>query len=399
MSGDHYGRYAQLSHEELYRMLMAGEPHQVENLASKWRSMQQTLDGLATSLNTSLDQLGKAWKSESGAEYQRRLSAISSYSSKLSAEFDQVHEGLGLMAAQLREARAKAENPADTDNADKAIRGATKGAAIGAVAGPAGVVFGGAIGAAFGHQQDEEEKAKAHQRMVRLVADLAAHYEMNRVNSWPAEPVAPPAGLPGSGSGGAATPARGPAVGAPGAAPHAGTGGDHTSRTVAGPGRVSALPADGAGIGGAKDSAGGTADPSSPTSGTALLGAGGALVGAGVLDAAALGAVLGASGPAGPHGDGGAGSMGTRAPVAGKVTGGAAGSPGTGLRGGVIGGQGEGRGPVDGKAASGTGRAAMTGEEADNDERMTWLTEDEMVWGGDEPSNPAVLGGESTPKS
>ncbi|RAN97467.1 hypothetical protein GUI43_06174 [Micromonospora noduli] len=47
--------------------------------------------------------------------------------------------------------------------------------------------------------------------------------------------------------------------------------------------------------------------------------------------------------------------------------------PGSGGRPGVLGGQ---------------GRA----QDDDSDERLTWLTEDEMVWQGDEKAAPRVLG-------
>ncbi|WP_433315411.1 hypothetical protein ACQP0U_02575 [Micromonospora sp. CA-269861] len=36
----------------------------------------------------------------------------------------------------------------------------------------------------------------------------------------------------------------------------------------------------------------------------------------------------------------------------------------------------------------GQGRA----QDDDSDERLTWLTEDEMVWQGDEKAGPSVLG-------
>jgi uncharacterized protein YukE len=403
MSGDQYARYAQLSHEELYRTLMASDPGQVEHLASQWRSLQETLDHLATSLDTTLNQLSQAWESDSSAVYQYYMATISSFATALSTEFDQLHEGLKLMAIDLRAARAKAESPADTDNSDKAISGAAKGAAIGgAVAGPGGAVVGGAIGAAFGHQQDEEEQAKAHQRMVRVVADLAERYEVSAVNRWPVEPVEPPTGLPGDKSGGAATPSRGPAVGAPAAAPHLGPGGGRASRTVADPGPGRAAPADGSAAGGTHGAGDGPAVEPPSISGTALLGAGGALVGSAVLNAAALDAVLGA-GAAGLRGVPGAGEFGTGA--AGKVTGGAAGATANGLRGGVIGGHADGHGMADGRSASGTGRSGSvnsagrgTDQDADHDERMTWLTEDEMVWGDDESSAPAVIGGEPAPE-
>ena len=64
----------------------------------------------------------------------------------------------------MQEAQREAESPDATDDSDKTW----KGAAVGAPLGPAGMLVGGF----FGHQKDEEEKEKAHNRMVQLVAGL-----------------------------------------------------------------------------------------------------------------------------------------------------------------------------------------------------------------------------------
>ena len=44
----------------------------------------------------------------------------------------------------------------------------------------------------------------------------------------------------------------------------------------------------------------------------------------------------------------------------------------------------------------GNGVAGRQGGSDDPGEYSTWLTEDEMVWGDDQPNAPGVLGGEST---
>src|SRR5947207_4470227 len=125
-------------------------------------------------------------------------------------EFDTLYQGLSQMPGPLRTAQKQAEDPAATDDNDNMI----KDAAIGfAIAGPAG----GVVGGLFGHDQDEEEKEKAPQRMVQLVANLAADYVIARGGTWsPQAPVAP-TDMPGDSTrDGRYTASGGPQVGSPG---------------------------------------------------------------------------------------------------------------------------------------------------------------------------------------
>jgi hypothetical protein len=129
-----------------------------------------------------------------------------------------------------------------------------------------------------------------------------------------------------------------------------------------------------------------TPDNPSDGSGTGLAGAGLGLVGAGVVDAAAVDMAL------------------ARTPGGGMpaTTGGVAGAS-SAVPEGVIGGDNRTGGP-GGRAATGLGRTGSgadahaagsggRGQEDEPDEHLTWLTEDDMVWGGDEPAAPSVLGG------
>ena len=406
MADANYARYAGMSHEELYRALMAGDPNQLDQVAAGWRAMQQTVDALASALQADLAKLGNSWASDSGQEYGRRVGLISSYAGDLGTSFDGMNQALTLMSGVLREARAKAESPASADH-NNTGKDAAAGAGIGTmVLGPVGTGLGAAIGGWMGHNQDEEEKEKARQRMVQLVAGLAGSYQ-DIGGTRVVGPPDPPVDLPSGGGGGAAAPAGGPGgrhasgVGALGS----GTVGHGTAGTSA-----HGAPAPGLGTG---DPQAGTAgsDPSTSESGTGLLGAGGPLIGATVLPLTALTTIMGAGGDP------------DALRAQGTPTGGAAGAPdelpngflgGRGGTGGTAGASGrpglnpaaeeEGAGANAGANRSATlarnstaDRAAAAGRGQDDgdepDERLTWLVEDDMVWGGNEPSAPPVLGG------
>ena len=184
MSDEYVQRYQQVSHEELYNGVKAGDAEQIETLASKWSSLKTTLDGLGKSLRDDLDALERTWAGAAGQEFQRRLDLVVQYSNSLASGMGGVHEGLTLMAGPLRAAQQQAESPDETDDHDQALNGAVKGA----VFGPAGVLVGGFIG----HQQDKEEQEKAHQRMVKVVAQLAAMYDTFAYDSWVPPVIADP---------------------------------------------------------------------------------------------------------------------------------------------------------------------------------------------------------------
>src|SRR3954453_3799877 len=171
MSDFYYARYEHLSHRELYDTVRAGDPSTLDQVATRWFTMGNTAGSLSTDLQRDLAALAHTWHGSAGAEFQRRLLSVAQFSDTLAAEFDGLHSNAKYLASRLREAQSKAEDPAATDDNEKMASGAMNGAAIGSVAGPAGTLVGGIVGAFDGHSQDEAEKEKAHKRMIALVAD------------------------------------------------------------------------------------------------------------------------------------------------------------------------------------------------------------------------------------
>jgi uncharacterized protein YukE len=386
MDDDYVARYQGLSHQQLYDMLMAGHPGDVENLAASWSSRRDDANNLATTLDADLTSLSQAWEGPAFDEFRRRVSAISTFATTLANEFDSVRSGLTLLSGPLREAQQQAESPAATDDHDSLVSGAAKGAAAGSVLGPVGTVGGAVLGGVFGHNQDEAEKQAAHQRMISLVAGLAVNYDLTSENRWTA-PESPPDGLPGgvssisgldAGSTGGITPH---AVHGTGTATYqTGTGGDTTTpgqAPLSGDASTSLLGAGGlAGV----DA---SAPASSGTAGGGSSGAGGGSSGSLVAGAAALaGTGLAASVQGAGPGRAGTGSLtsGARPPagtdgVIGRTDANRA-ATGIGSKGG--------RPHAVGPGLAGTG-------EDEPDERTTWLTEDDMDWGGGD-APPAVFG-------
>jgi hypothetical protein len=376
VADEYYARYQHLSHRELYGMLKTGSPDQVDTLASTWKSLHDSADHLSTTLTQDLGRLSPTWDSAAGREYQRRLGLISSYTSTLAQEFSQLHQGLTLLSGLLRTALQKAEDPANTDDMDKTV----KDAGIGfLVAGPPGA----AVGAWLGHNQDQEEQDKAHQRMIQLVAGLAANYDQSTGSTWPTSPALPPDGLPDDGSGGEAHPNSGPTGGRAGSVGATGSGGDAGHRDVADPNRPGQLPSTGDGSGTGQFT-GPDGTPLDDSSGTSLLGASG-IVGAGTLTVGGLAAsFFGAN-------------AGTKMAGAASQLGGAAGARGVVPNGGVDArrelGINQNRAATGNlnRSGAGSGRGTADGDH-DPDERLTWLTEDDMVWSDGEPVAPPVLG-------
>lgn len=432
---DFYGRYQHVSHAELYQQLMAGQPGQIDGLAAEWQTMEQTLNSLAGDLESDLEKLRNSWQSASGEEFQRRVGAIVTYARDLADSFHNVREGLTMMSGPLREAQAKAEHPDETDDYDKTV----KGALFGSLAGVPGMVIGGI----YGHQKDKEEREKAHQRMVRLVANLAADYDVTKETRWRGS-VAAPAALPGSATrGGLATSAAGASTNVA-AAPTAGSGGSVGNKDVATPAAAQPGPAGG---NGSAVPPGGVV-PDVEEYGTTLSGVGGApgttLVGAGGLTGptASAGGSIPGTGTAGQPGgatanllSGGTAAGGRMAPVRGGMDAGRAAMPPG--RSGVLGNQRgidlgvRGGGADQGRSGATSGRAATAGSQSgaagraagaggqsgtsgraggaavrgavgpmgrtpmqddQQDERLTWLTEDDLVWQNNDDVPPPVLG-------
>lgn len=424
MSDEYVQRYQPVSHEQLYQGVQAGNAEQVDTLAAAWSSMKDTVDGLGRALRKDLDALERSWAGDAGDEFQRRVGLVVQYSTSLASGMGSVHEGLSLMSGPLRSAQKQAESPEETDDHDKTVSGAAKGALFG----PAGALIGGIAG----HQQDQEEKEKAHRRMVKVVAELAASYDLSTFDRWsppPPPPVDTPGGVgdpsstPRSGPG-ATTPTTVPGSGSPG---HTGTsgsggsggpgsGGGHfvpaeegipltpgstpapptgpgTSLAGAGPslGTGALLTGWAAGAGGmVASTAGGTRTSGAgvgPLSGSSTVVPAGGVLGAGALAAGAGG---NGSTPMARPAAGGAVPDGRAASGTARVD---PNRPGAGERSAAGGRPGAGRPGATGATRPGVlGAGAPAGEGDESTTRSTWLTEDDMDWHGGGGATPAVLG-------
>ncbi|MER5702474.1 WXG100 family type VII secretion target [Micromonospora sp. NPDC002296] len=404
---EYTARYEHVSHEKLYEAVQAGDPAQIDGLAAKWDSMKGTLDDLARDLKGDLDKLANGWTGDAGREFQRRLSLVVDHSTTLAEGMTDVRQGLTLMATHLRTAKKDAESPDETDDHDKTISGAIKG---GAVLGPAGAIVGGIMG----HNQDKAEKEKAHRRMVQVVAELAAGYDLSAYGRL-VTPPEPDRDLPFDPTTSTTTPSAGPGANVPGAAPGSGSGtpgtGHKTVSAPGSPGHVSDIGSPPGGEHGGPTPGGVGTVVGGPGTGTPPADTGTSLAGA----EPALGGVQLAGGPAGTVSGGttvasaGAGAGSLFGAPAGGVLGGGTGALAGSARGGaaVTARPAGGLGAVEHRAATGVGRVGANGssggragvlgghgrsDEDESDERLTWLTEDEMVWGNGDTGAPPVLG-------
>ncbi|MER7416634.1 WXG100 family type VII secretion target [Micromonospora peucetia] len=420
-------RYEGVGHQQLYDGVMAGQPGQIDGVAAQWTSLKGMLDGLSRDLSSDLDKLANTWTGSASQEFQRRLTLVTDYADTLGEGMADVSRGLTLMAGELRTARKQAESPAETDDHDQTVSGAAKGAVFG--------VPGMVIGGLLGHQQDKAEQEKAHKRMVNVVSELAAGYDLSAYGRL-VEPPPPHPDTPGLTSRDPSTaPRSGPDATTPTAAPTTtGPGGRPGKATVATPDRPGSGPGDGApgtlipgavggghpgsgAVGGVPGGVPGTVDTGTSLAGATPLTSPTAVTGPGLGGTSTASAGL----QFGPQGSG---------PVGGVLgTGALAGSSGNAPTSAVrsIGGSpvadnrsatGMGRrfdnsrdgarqGVAGDRAASGTGRpggargaanrhgvigAGQGAHDDDADGRLTWLTEDDMVWGDDASAAPPVLG-------
>jgi uncharacterized protein YukE len=172
---EYYERYRQLSHDELYRMLRAGSPGQIETAAGAWKSISDTAARLAASLRRDLDLLAMSWTGPAGRAFIHRLGQMASYAQRLADEANAIRTGLSVMSAALAEAQRQAEQPDRPIPAERAA-------------------FEGVVTGVLGHQMTPEAAEQARARIVQLVANLAAEYGVVNHGTWPvAIPPAPEA--------------------------------------------------------------------------------------------------------------------------------------------------------------------------------------------------------------
>ena len=395
-------RYQNLSHRELYDMLLAGTPSQVDELVTSWSSMRDTAQALADALRADLERLNGSWDSAAGREYQYRVGLIATYAETLSREFDSIQSGLSSMSSALAAAQREAESPEETDDMDQTVSGAARGAAYGSVPRPDRHHRRRHHRRGDGHNQDEAEREAARQRMVALVAGLAAQYAVTDASTWPATVPPPPTDLPIGDPSTTVVPTATPTTTEVSQAPTIGVStrdGTTTGPTVTVHSGPSVNP----------DAASPTLDEATAEpAATGLLGAGGdTLTGAtSATGGLTLGAGAGAAGAPGLGGAGAAAGLGAGAAAAAGL-GRGSGLTGASSSGHLLGQPGDGRaggqgaGPRSATASTtlnaGAGRraapgTAVPGGDDEPNEHLTWLTEDEMVRGGDEATPPPVLG-------
>jgi len=411
-------RYAHVSHKELYHGVTSGDPKQIDGLGAQWSSLKDTLEGLGRDLTDDLDALGKTWTGDAAREFHQRLNLVVDYSGNLAHGMAGIRQALDMMATELRTAQSNAESPEETDDNDKMLSGAGKGFLVGGIP---GAVIGGIVG----HEQDKAEQEKAHQRMVQVVANLAEGYDFSAYGRV-VVPERPDDRLPGHSDPSDPALRHGPSVGTPSSGPTSGTFAHTPGGTATTSGVHHTAPSNGT-VGGGVPGSPGTVDPGSVgsigTVGTVgtVDPAGTALAGAGPVTATGPG-VTGLTGPGmggspstvstggslyGAPGVVGTGALAGAGPAAAGRPGGVSGLENRSASG--TGRLASGRGLVvesEGRSNGGRGtnaRSAMAGRNGvlggrgqhDDDEsadRLTWLTEDEMVWGDGRPAPPPVLG-------
>lgn len=172
-----YERYRHLSHADLYRQLRAGSPTQLDEMATGWRRAEDALRALTASLRQDLTALQVAWTGAGSQEYQHRLRLVASWAEALLAEAVAIRTGLSLMSNLLADAQRRAE----PDQADLGEW-----------------TFDGVLGPALGHTATATEQSRSHERLARLVAELAAGYAVADHQTWPAALPDVPLGLPGA---------------------------------------------------------------------------------------------------------------------------------------------------------------------------------------------------------
>jgi uncharacterized protein YukE len=155
--------YQALTHDELYAQLNLGSPEQVEALAGVWRTIEDTIVSLAASLRRDLAVLPSTWTGPASDEYQRRVSAVVTWAESQADQAAAIRTGLTLMAGSLADAQRQAEpGPGATTE----------------------WAFDGVLGAALGHQASPAALSQAHDKMVKLIADLAAAYASAERQFW-----------------------------------------------------------------------------------------------------------------------------------------------------------------------------------------------------------------------
>ncbi|GIJ55883.1 WXG100 family type VII secretion target [Virgisporangium aurantiacum] len=201
MPDEYYQRYNRYSHDELYRQLLHGSPAVLSRQADAWRRAGATAATLSTRLRRDLTGLAARWTGEGSDEFASRIGLIATYAQELADEAASIGVGAEAMSRALAEAQRQAQpNPVGPNPAVPVAAGAdsvaVRAALLSAATGwstPEAV-----LGSSLGHVPTAEERSAAHERMVTLVAELAALYGVVDQANWPAAIPDAPAGMPGA---------------------------------------------------------------------------------------------------------------------------------------------------------------------------------------------------------
>lgn len=291
MPDEYYQRYNRYTHDQLYTLLLKGSPAMISRQADAWRQAGQTAASLATSLRRDLIRMSARWTGLGSDEFDSRITLVVDFVQKLADEAASIGVGTEALSRALAEAQRQAEpNPtrpvAGSDPAT--LRIALRNAASDWTPEPV-------LGTDLGHVPGPEEQTAARERMVTLVAELAALYGVVDQANWPRViPDAPP-GMPGTGTA-VADPVLDATAGLAGAGPVLGSAGPVAGLNLptgsipgpAAPGAAAILSGAGPGLAGAAKPAVNTssagppalgASAISPMAGAPMMMAGGPVIG------------------------------------------------------------------------------------------------------------------------
>jgi hypothetical protein len=201
MSDEYYQRYNRYTHDQLYKLLQQGSPATTARQGDAWRQAGQTAATLAGALRRDLVRLSARWTGLGSDEFDVRIKLVVTFAQKLADEAASIGVGAEALSRALAEAQRQAEpNPAGPVSGSEpaAVRAALRNAARNGTA-PEAV-----LGSDLGHVPGPDEQSAAFERMVTLVAELAALYGVVDQANWPRVIPDAPAGMPGTVTAGAA---------------------------------------------------------------------------------------------------------------------------------------------------------------------------------------------------
>ncbi|MCX9192628.1 hypothetical protein C3Y87_14645 [Carbonactinospora thermoautotrophica] len=403
--------YQQMSHEQLYDMLMATDPGAVRATADLWKDQEGKLRGFAADLTRDANGLRHSWQGEAADQFFAAVERINQKVLKLAQDAATGSAAMRGAAEALETARSRMQALGKPSALEKLAAKYAQEAGLALTSmSPVNAIAGTVV-----EKMVQAHLQAEHAEAVGIVAQLdAAYRDAARKLDVEKRDVYEP-GEPSS-STHRTTPGSRTGVGRLGAAGYGGGSGDYAGHT-AGYGRVggagsgydaggwrpggSGDPGSGWGAsGGGLDSGLAGFDPPGAGSGGGSLpgsGAGGSLPGGGG-SGSGIGGVVGGV-PVG--GFGGAGGFGGRAGGVDGRAGAGGVRPGNG---GVV----PGGGAVGRSGAAGAGRPGAAGaggmggmmghggapgneQERERGKRPAWLVEDEDVWAVKKPVVPPVI--------